>query len=371
MNARPERRAFPVIDTRSFNTPYERGKAYASKAQRQVQQSLLTYKKLFASCGLEWTEVCRRATAYRDCIGWLDPHLIEEIEGIAAGTGTHFEEILALNCRTEILPASLFNNVADSGECTAIAVSSKSSADGHTWLAQNWDWLGEQRFALVVLQTMDSDGTPISTLTEAGMLAKIGLNARGMAVGLNILRTLDDGARPGIPVHALLRHALSFDSLSSFRNRLEVIAQGPGFGAGSNIPCADATGDVACFELSPRGWAEHPAQDGVAVHTNHFLCGPLAPRQAELGASLSTESRLQSATAHAAARPVSVEAIENLLRDKSDGFTSICRSPDPSLPAEARLETVAGIRTDCTERRWWIAPDIPSQVRFEEAPTGF
>jgi isopenicillin-N N-acyltransferase-like protein len=393
-------RPFPIIDTRSFDTPRERGEAYGRQAKRQIAESLMTYSNLFATCGTDWPEACRRAMAYRECVAGTDPDFIEELDGIASGADVHFEEILALNCRTEILPASLFDNskrkfpkpipainaldasqekggidvlrkMLDQGECTAVAVAPKSSADGHCWLAQNWDWLGRQRQALVVLHTVDSRGAAIVTLTEAGMLAKIGLNALGMAVGLNILRSVDDGARPGVPVHVLLRHALSFDSLSAFAKRLEEIAQGPGFGAGSNIPSADATGDVACFELSPAGWAEFPAQDGVVVHTNHFLCDSLATRQANLDATLSTESRLRCAASHAAPRRLSVSSIESLLRDESDGVTSICRHPDPSLPAEARLESVAGIRIDCTARRWWIAPGIPSEVTFDEVPTGF
>jgi isopenicillin-N N-acyltransferase-like protein len=312
--------------------------------------------------------------AYRECIHWTDPELIEEMDGIARGAGVQLADILALNCRTEILPASFFSNSGegvDWSECTAIAVSPRGSTDGHCWLAQNWDWLGRQRAALVVLHTRDSYGTEIATLTEGGMLAKIGLNGHGMAVGLNILRSVDDGARPGVPVHILLRHALSQFSLAAFRKRLAAIMKGPGFGAGSNIPAADATGDIGCFELSPAGWAEHQSQDGVVVHTNHFLCAPLSERQAELGLTLSTESRLLCASSHATQRPLSTASIEELLRDESDGFVSICRRPDPNLPVAARLESVAGIRIDCSARRWWIAPNVPSRVRFEEAPTGF
>jgi isopenicillin-N N-acyltransferase-like protein len=325
---------------------------------------------LFNSCGITWTEAGRRASGYREVIQWLDPDLIDEIEGIALGAGLKTEDILALNCRTEILPSSLFNieagKTAELSECTAIAVSSSASADGHTWLAQNWDWLGRQRDALVVLQTRDSRGTDIATLTEGGMLAKIGLNDKGMAVGLNILRTIHDGVRPGVPVHALLRHALSHESLAMFRKRLAVIAKGPGFSAGSNIPSADASGDVGSFELSPDGWAEHRASDGVVVHTNHFLCSPLVASQAERTSTLSTESRLRCASTYSAKRPVSVSAIEGLLRDESDGFISVCRRPDPSLPEEVRWESVAGVRIDCTAKRWWIAPNIPTLVDFQE-----
>jgi isopenicillin-N N-acyltransferase-like protein len=192
-----------------------------------------------------------------------------------------------------------------------------------------------------------------------------------MAVGLNILRSISDGSKPGVPVHVLLRHALSFDGLKHFRCRLAELAQGPGFGAASNIPAADAHGDIGSFEISPIGWSEYASGEAVLVHTNHFLCTPLLAQQAVMSSSLSTEARLRCAQDYAGKRPVSVAAIEALLRDESDGLLSVCRRPDPALPEQARVESVAGVRINCTERRWWIAPNVPSQVAFEEVSTGF
>ena len=93
------------------------------------------------------------------------------------------------------------------------------------------------------------------------MLAKIGLHEAGFGLGLNILRSVDDGARPGVPVHVLLRHLLDCSSLAQARAELDRAAR-LGFGAGSNIACVDASGDIACFELAPAGWAEWPAVRG-------------------------------------------------------------------------------------------------------------
>ncbi|NBS20396.1 MAG: hypothetical protein EBS75_01345 [Betaproteobacteria bacterium] len=340
-----------------------------------------------ASGSLDWTEAGRRAMGYRDAIHATDPDLLAEMEGIAQGARLVFSDILALNCRSELLPPSFLSQVSDQadearlhnqalglvdwGECTAIAVSASASSDAHTWLAQNWDWIGRQRAALVVLHTRDAQGQAIATLTEAGMLAKIGLNDQGMAVGLNILRSIADGTKPGVPVHVLLRHALSFESLHAFRSRLAALANGPGFGAASNIPAADASGDIGSFEIAPGGWSEYQAQDGVVVHTNHFLCDRLADQQAVMASSLSTEARLRCAQAYARTRPIGVAAIEALLRDESDGFLSVCRRPDPALPEQARVESVAAVRIDCSTQRWWIAPGVPSQVAFEEVATGF
>jgi len=282
------------------------------------------------------------------------------------------------------------------------------SSDSHTWLAQNWDWIGRQRAALVVLLGRDQAGLPFATLTEAGMLAKIGLNRHGLAVGLNILRSVGDGSRIGVPVHLMLRHALSLVGVDALRERLLALARSPGFAAASNIPAADAQGVVASFELAPAGVAALAPEQGVVVHTNHFLSPELSAQQAPMLASLSTEARLNCARRFARSGPidgVSIEAllrdesdglvsvcrrpdpaapasrfarsgpidgvsIEALLRDESDGLVSVCRRPDPAAPASSRVESVAGVRIDCNARRWWIAAGLPSLCTFDEVATG-
>lgn len=371
----------------------DRGLLYGQAAREQTLHSRNTYARLFASCGISWASACDKAMAYRDVIQQLDPSLLLEMEGIAAGSGLGLPDILALNCRTEILPANFLSDtkheaaaalqanraaglpdwledkpldpaVAE-GECTAMAVSPQASAGGQTWLAQNWDWLGRQRQALVLLHSSNEVGHRFTTLTEGGMLAKMGMNPQGFALGLNILRSLSDGVRPGVPVHVLLRHLLGCSSVSAARAELARIGQTLGFGAASNIPCADAQGEVACFEVAPAGWGEVPSTRGVVVHTNHFVCESLLSAQAPLGLALSSQPRLATAQQHAAQGAIDQSALEKFLRDETDGYLSICRSPDMSLPAEGRVESVAGVIMNTTTRQMWVAPDVPKRCAFE------
>ena len=195
------------------------------------------------------------------------------------------------------------------------------------------------------------------------MLAKIGMNESGLAIGLNIVRSVRDGLHPGVPVHALLRHLLSCESMQQARRRLDEL-RALGFGSSSNIPCADRLGAVGCFEIAPSGWAELEPTAGVVVHTNHFLCSALVPDQAPLGAVVSSDLRLISAARHARARPLGLAELQAFLRDESDGPLSICRSPDPRWPPEARMESVAGIIMRAQTGEIWIAPNVPSQVAF-------
>ena len=388
---------FPNVHLPPGLSGTERGRRLGQATQAQARHSRDTYARLFAHCGIDWASACARALTYRPVIEALDAELMREIEGLADGCGLTLAEVLALNCRTEILPPGFLGDAGheaaqalaanraaglpdwlegrpldpavDGGECTAMAVGPSASRNGHAWLAQNWDWLGRQRPALVLLHSHTSQGTPFISLTEGGMLAKIGMNAHGFALGLNILRSHDDGRRPGVPVHVLLRHLLSCPSVAAVRQALERIGHTLGFGAASNIPCADAHGEVACFEVAPAGWAELRPDQGVVVHTNHFVCDRLLDAQAPMGLTLSSQPRLDTAHRHAANRPLDQAALETFLRDESDGHLSICRSPDPQLPPEGRVESVAGIVMDTAAREIWIAPDVPKRCAFERIDT--
>lgn len=372
---------FPIVEVFQHPSAYERGAAYGRSAAVQVAHSLATYARLFAFCGISWSEARQRAMRYLSVIEALDAALVDELQGIADGSGQSLDAILALNCRTEILPPSYLNGephladaalaanraagLQDWSECTAMCVSAQASADGHAWLAQNWDWIGRQRAALVILKTVGSAGRRITTLTEAGMLAKIGFNDAGFALGLNIVRSLQDGEQLGLPVHVLLRHLLSTRSVAHARDRLQALEK-LGFAAASNIPCADAGGAVACFEVAPAGWAELQPVNGTVVHTNHFVCDALLPQQAPMGAFVSSAPRLATAARHAAQPGIGLAELQNFLRDESDGFLSICRGPNPEWPVESRVESVAGIIINAHTRQMWIAPNVPSRVAFSE-----
>ena len=367
---------FPMIEV--SGSARERGQQHGLQARARIDLSIATYARLFAYCGIDWQGAQRLGAGYRDLIGALDPDLLAEIEGIAAGAGREVNEILALNARTEILPpsypgephperqavlaANARAGVPDWGECTAIAIKPARSASGATLLAQNWDWLGAQRAALVLLRVRDAHGASMLTLTEAGMLAKIGLNRSGFGVCLNILRSADDGSRAGVPVHALLRALLARDSVAEAVAFVSTLA----FGASSNLLCADASGDTAALEISPRGVEVLRGAEAPLCHTNHFLAPAAAAHQASLAPSLSTVPRLARINALAGAHrgKFSTADLKRMLRDESDGYLSICRSPDPAFEPEACVETVASVVMDLGARVMHLAPDVPSRVDY-------
>ena len=370
---------FPIIEV--HGNARNRGRIHGAQARERIERSVATYARLFAFCGIDWAGAQKLGAGYRDLIGNFDPELLEEIEGIAAGSGRSLNEILALNARTEILPTSYpaphpdrkalaacnaAGGVPDWGECTSIAIKPSMSATGTTLLAQNWDWLGAQRAALVQLRCAESDGSTCLTLTEAGMLAKIGLNSHGFGVCLNILRSPDDGLKPGVPVHVLLRALLKRTSVAdaiAFASKLS-------FGASSNVQCADASGDTAALEFSPRGLSVvRGAGSGemhALCHTNHFLTEAPAKYAAALPPAYSTHPRFERISELTGAHEgrFSARDLQRMLRDQTKGFASICRPPDPDAEPEVRMETVASVIMDLGARVMNVAPDLPSRVEY-------
>ena len=358
---------FPVVET--SGGAFERGRMHGEQARSRVELSLANYARLFSFNGMAWEEAQRRSAGYRDLIGSFDPGLLDEMEGIAHGAGRPFSEILALNARTEVLPPSFLAG-ADRGECTAIAVRPPASASGETLLAQNWDWLGSQREALILLRVREGKDPSCLTLTEAGMLAKIGFNAEGLGLCLNILRSVFDGTPKdgklvGLPVHVLLRALLK---RASVRDAI-AFASTLSFGGSSNILMADRSGDAASLEFSPRGLRVVRATEGMGAtlcHTNHFLHPEAAGWQASMNDSVSTIPRLERARWHANSRSRhGIEDLKRLLRDESAGLLSICRKPDRSLPPEAQIESVASVIMELARGVMHVAPDVPSRAEYQ------
>jgi isopenicillin-N N-acyltransferase like protein len=366
-------RMFPIVEL--SGNAFERGFAHGVQARTRIAGSIRNYSALFERCDLSWKDAQERADEFREIIIGCG-EVYDEIDGIAAGSGYRIQEILALNCRTELMPPTFFTSAANSsagrsvdvGECTSFAVNGTRCADGATRIGQTWDWMGLQRDNVVILRTKCREKLPdFVTVTEAGMVAKIGLNAHGLAIGLNILRAINDRSEIGMPVHIFQRLALDLDSV----DRVIDLAKTLRFSGSSNAMLGDANGRIVSLEYSPNGVAVIEGDQGAVAHTNHFCDMALVKHQVPLEQMLSTELRLDRAQQHITGWPdrVTTRNLTTLLRDDqghkgSEKLSAICRAPDRSLPPELQIETVLGIIINCNAREMLIAPGLPTKVEF-------
>jgi isopenicillin-N N-acyltransferase-like protein len=313
-------------------TPHERGIAFGRAQAAPVARTIALYRRMFAETnGADARELGAQVR--------VSDSEREEIAGIAAGAGVDELELLAINARTEILAG------AGPTECSVVGAGGL--------LAQNWDWHPDAGASTVVWIVQEPSGAWFATLTEAGILAKIGLNHAGLGVCLNILRTTADGGLHGTPIHILLRRVLQH--CTTVDQALELLTAAT-VSASSAVTVATG-GDVASVELSPGG--ANVLRGSVGAHTNHFLEPPRAGRDTVLDESVSTIPRLDIIR-----RAPLLEA----LRSHAGLPQSVCRHV---VPADAWIDqtaTVASVVMNLAARRLHVAAGHPcthEHVRIE------
>jgi isopenicillin-N N-acyltransferase-like protein len=300
-----------------------------------------------------------QARQYRRPIAGYAPHLWEEMRGIAQGAGVSEDEILALNCRTELLSAQAVPFRLD-GECTALFVAPEAAADGHVFVAQNWDWSDVLRGGAVLLRVVHPGHPTVLTLTEAGMVGQIGFNSAGVGVCTNFLRA--DHRRVGVPFHVILRAALD---APRFDAAISAVCRAVRADAG-NYLLAHADGEAINLEAtSSEVGFQHP-QDGWLVHTNHFLTPRL--QAGDTGVVESASTLLRYGRAARLLRPqagqITVETLQGILRDHFSQPNAVCRHPDPSLPEIERTATLASVIVDLTTGEMYVACGEPCRAGY-------
>ncbi len=347
---------FPLIEI--SGEPFERGVQHGEQTVDLIQFNLAGYWRLFEhDAGLDRSAASEQARRYLRPIEGYAPHLLEEMRGIAAGASVSLDDILALNCRTEILS---MGTIPMREECTALFVAPGATADGHTLVAQNWDWANVLRGGAVLLRIKQPGRPTVLTLTEAGMVGKIGFNSAGVGVVTNFLR--HDHRRVGVPFHLILREAINAPRLG-----LAVAAVYRDTRADSgNYLLAHADGEAIDFEAVPSDVGFLYPQDGLLVHTNHFVTPRLQAGDVGIVSSDHTLLRYGRATRllRAQTGQITAETLKSIFRDHFNHPKSICRHPDPGQPEIERNATLASVIVDLTVGEMHVTAGEPCERKY-------
>lgn len=307
----PERTAldtFPLIEVRG--SPRERGHAHGETCRERIVATFALYMDaLFAESPLDRAAIVDRAATIEQLARRYAPAIAEEIDGIAAGSDCPPWQIYLLNGRTEIINAAV-------DECTSLCFTDTRL------LAQNWDWIEPLEALAVIIRHQREDGGTHVTFCEPGMVAKIGMNDRGLGVCLNILFAPHDLS--GLPVHMLIGAVLQCGDFAAAHALLD----GCGAGKASHLLVADAAGNAVSMEYFGAARYALEAVDGVLLHTNHCLGLGAAGREGDLANSCARIDRIDGQVRQSVGRDMA--AARALLFDTS-GEHPIQRHYHPSL----------------------------------------
>lgn len=348
----------------SQGTPFERGFQLGQAAREQVARAVTAYMERFQQrVGLDRAAVFAEASRFIPVIEDQIPHLLAEMQGIAEGAGRDLLEIVAVNTRTELLYA-----VTPMQECTSIAVNKQASADGHVRLAQNWDWHPALAGAVVLWHIKREDGPDILTLVEAGQVGKIGVNAAGLAMCVNLLTSDSDSPGPRLPMHIILRKLL--EEAHNVEEAIALLSDIPRCTSCNHL-LADRAGSVADVEATPIGQRVLRPQAGVLTHTNHCQSADLFAHDRFAREQPETLARQERASVLVDQRVLGHEDLCAILSDHANAPSSICLHPDPSLPDVDQGESIASLIFDLTQGILDITPEPRcSSVRRDVLPIG-
>ena len=278
---------FPLIDL--SGGPRERGRIHGKAAADRLRRGAKMYAESLLKSGVEWKELERCAEAMVPLIDRFDPTYTEEMRSIAEGANEPFAAVVLMNARTEMVVAARKQQAAKHfpDGCTAALALPEASADGVLLHGQNWDWRSECAETGVVLRIRRDDGPDILTFTEAGGLARSGLNSAGIGLTANALECDRDYQRgPGVPLPFIRRKVLEASHLA---NAVQTIVSTPKPGS-NHMAVSHCGGEAFGFECAPDETFWIAPDRGLYVHANHWIADSARAKVKDTGLAETPDS---------------------------------------------------------------------------------
>ena len=330
---------FPLIDL--SGSPRERGRQHGKAVPDRIKRGIEMYSKSLLKNGVDWTHLEKRAEAMVPVVEKFDPAYVEEMRGIAEGSGHPFAGVMLMNARTEMVAAARKQHVQQHfpDGCTAALALPEASADGVLLHGQNWDWRAECAETGVVLRIRRDDGPDILTFTEAGGLARSGLNSAGIGLTANALECDRDYQRgPGVPLPFIRRKVLESAYLAE---AVRTIFSTPKLGS-NHMAVSHALrqggGEAFGFECAPDETFWLAPDRGIYVHANHWICEAARAKVKDTGlqetpCSIYRDKRVRELLARELDRGRGRLTLENFRQAFFDDYGSpwsVCRPPRPN-----------------------------------------
>lgn len=347
--------------------PYNCGYQHGVQARDMIQAAARDVFPRFlqAHTGTSMDELLSLAKEFESYIMRHAPQLHEELQGVRDGADITWREALMLQTRPELRRAALLQPLGSNGdgtdqECTSFAAVGGLTETGEVLVAQNIDMDPLLEDLGVILLIRPTHGPTVLTWTIAGVLGQTGVNSAGLARCGNVLFSGD--WRVAVPTSILFRLVLDAEDLDAVRDICSRIPRAKS----NNFLCAEASGDIANFELTVDETEIIGANNGLILHTNHY-CHPRflgTESNPKLANSKIRYGRLQELVQSTVAlgageRALSVAVAEEMLADHSAGPDSICAH------GHRGTKTIASCVLEPASGRMHITKGNPCENEYE------
>jgi isopenicillin-N N-acyltransferase-like protein len=357
-------------------TPFERGVTHGREFESEIRNNVETYLARFAEHGLPESEARSLAVEYIPLFKDVHADFASEMKGIAEGSGLPLEEVALINARYELIYAAFSSETdeEDSEEprdtdvdgCTSFGLQPEITADGHTYIGQNWDWIRDLTENIFVMDIRRDEKPNVVALTEAGIATgRKGVNEHGIGFVANGLVTPQDGEnRRRKPYMVRCREILDAERLDT---ALEPIVATNRV-CSTNFLVGHATGEMINIEAAPETANYLYPEDGILTHANHFEDQTNVQSEFEkiIPHTLYRASRMERLLSQARSNgPLDTPAMCSALRDHFSRPSSICRHVDEDLPERRHNQTIASLVLDLNQRTMLATQGPPCETEYQ------
>lgn len=333
----------------------ERGLQYGGKAKVRIERSLHNYRLAYEKLGISWSQACDFASSYIPQLETSEADLLLELAATAEAAGVQLMELMAINCRTEVLYGLCQIVEEKTDGCTAAVALPKATLDGAVLHFQNWDWRDICAETAVILKIEMAEGHSIITQTEAGILARCGFNSQGISLTGNFLKTQGERLSEGVPIPFVRRRILEQKNYS----RAVAVALRYKKSFSVNLMIAHVDGECINLEACQKESFWLQAEDnGLLVHANHFLSVPARSKYIDEGllvapCSLHRYRRVRESLMNHLPN-IEIKHFKMAFADMFSSPSAVCAAPDDG-PGGDNSATVLSILMDLSQAKMWVA----------------
>ena len=323
-----------------------------------IRQQVNIYQAMMeqdTSINISWQEAVLQTRKYLPFAEEFYPQYVEELLGIAAGSGADFGDILTLNTMEAITSDALFM------KCTSLAVGSEVTESGAgVIVAHNEDWMPADKPFVYIAQIEPDDEPAFLALSYGALLPNLGFNTAGIAHVADSVYPND--VRLGIPRIIYTRAILGARTLgqaiqAAIHRRRD---------AGYNHLIAGEHGEIYSIEASATAYDALYADDHWTAHTNHYTSAVMRSYEEKREALVNSRVRYNRARHLVRGRlgKLTTADFQTFLADHINYPNSICAHVEQGENPFDCTITIASIIIDMAARTMWVCWGNPCQGTY-------
>jgi isopenicillin-N N-acyltransferase-like protein len=343
----------PVIEVRGSHR--EVGQAIGERMKPNIQRVLARMQDDLPP-GVTWRQMVQKSRLCLTHTRPVYPQYVEELEGIAEGAESRFDDIFVATCEGLWESTAWYSpRLGLPRGCTDFAARGSATSDGATLLAHTNDLAAETEEDLVILKVKAGEEPEFLAVAVEGLGISAGFNAAGISLTGNWVSCND--SRPGVPRLLIVRAIVAATNLEQAMGACLL----PQRESNYNNIIADACGEVYSMEGSATDCEPIYIDGDTLAHANHYISPPMRCFEADRSAIAGSVIRYNRAARLLRDNfgRLSPKLFQTLLADHANYPSSICKHAGNTV-------TVFSIIINLTELRAWIGRGRPCETTYVE-----